>query len=66
MKRQSNIDDEAEYVCPACGENIVVPLDLLAGKEQEYVEDCPVCCRPSVLRVRVLADGTMTLVVREE
>jgi len=34
--------DEASYVCDACGEEIVVPIDLSAGTEQEYVEDCPV------------------------
>ena len=40
--------DEASYVCDSCGEEIVVPIDLSAGTEQEYVEDCPVCCCPNV------------------
>jgi hypothetical protein len=35
----------------------VVPLDLSAGGVQEYVEDCPVCCRPNVIRVSVDEDG---------
>jgi hypothetical protein len=38
--------DEACYTCDACGENIVIPIDGSAGREQEYVEDCPVCCWP--------------------
>jgi DNA replicative helicase MCM subunit Mcm2 (Cdc46/Mcm family) len=42
---------ESSYPCPACGEEIVVPVDPTAGREQEYVEDCPVCCSPVVLRV---------------
>jgi DNA-directed RNA polymerase subunit RPC12/RpoP len=54
-------DEEASYVCSACGEEIVVPVDLTAGEEQEYVEDCPVCCRPHVLLVRVRGDGHVTL-----
>jgi hypothetical protein len=29
--------DEASYVCDSCGEEIVVPIDLSAGTEQEYV-----------------------------
>ncbi len=40
------MDDEASYVCGACGEEIVVPIDFSQGERQEYVEDCPVCCRP--------------------
>ncbi len=45
------IDVEATYVCDRCGEEIVVPIDPTAGDRQEYVEDCPVCCHPNVLRV---------------
>jgi transcription elongation factor Elf1 len=48
---------EASYVCDACGEEIVVPIDLSAGNEQEYVEDCPVCCRPNVIHVEVDESG---------
>jgi hypothetical protein len=28
-----------------------VRVDPSAGSFQEYVEDCPVCCRPNVLRI---------------
>ena len=52
---------EASYFCSACGEEIVVPVDLTAGEEQEYVEDCPVCCRPHLLRVSVDEDGRVSL-----
>jgi predicted RNA-binding Zn-ribbon protein involved in translation (DUF1610 family) len=43
--------DEASYVCPTCGEAIVIPLDRSQGSEQEYGEDCPVCCNPNVIHV---------------
>ena len=49
--------DEASYVCDSCGEEIVVPVDLSAGTSQEYVEDCPVCCRPNVVHVEIDEDG---------
>ena len=39
------------YVCPSCGETITIALDRSAGDEQEYVEDCPVCCNPNVIHV---------------
>ncbi len=35
----------------------MVRLDLSAGSTQEYVEDCPVCCRPNVIHVVVEEDG---------
>ena len=58
------MNDEATYICPACGEEIVIPLDQSAGVEQEYVEDCPVCCRPNV--IRVLFDAHAGIVVTAE
>jgi hypothetical protein len=51
--------DEASYVCGSCGEEIVIPIDLTAGTEQEYVEDCPVCCSPNVIRVELDDDGSV-------
>jgi hypothetical protein len=49
--------NEATYVCDACGEEIVVPIDPSAGSSQEYVEDCPVCCRANVIHVEIDEDG---------
>jgi len=49
--------DEATYVCDGCGEEIVIPIDLSAGSIQEYVEDCPVCCRANVINVEIDEDG---------
>jgi hypothetical protein len=43
-----------------------VPVDLSAGGEQEYVEDCPVCCRPVVLRVSVDERGDARIDARAE
>jgi hypothetical protein len=37
---------------------IDVRVDPSAGTSQEYVEDCPVCCRPNVLRVSFDDDGS--------
>ncbi|MBL8830483.1 MAG: CPXCG motif-containing cysteine-rich protein [Planctomycetaceae bacterium] len=55
--RRSQPNDEGHYICDACGEEIVVPLDPSAGESQEYVEDCPVCCRPNVIHVEFDEDG---------
>ena len=47
-----NVDlNEAAYTCDSCGEEIVIPVDPSAGARQQYVEDCPVCCSPSLIHV---------------
>ena len=61
-----NIEDVGRYVCPECGEEVVVPVDASAGEDQEYVEDCPVCCAPVVLHVHVEADGEVSISARPE
>jgi len=49
----TDVDSEGSYVCEHCGEQIVIPLDVAAGRAQQYVEDCPVCCSPNVIFVEV-------------
>lgn len=55
------MNDDAMYVCGACGEEIVIPVDLSQGEIQEYVEDCPVCCRANVIHVEVDEEGAATV-----
>lgn len=43
---------ERSFVCPCCGENISMLLDLSA-KQQQYIEDCEVCCRPVEIKFSV-------------
>ena len=52
-------NEDASYVCDACGEEIEIPVDLSAGESQEYVEDCPVCCRPNVIHVEIDEGGAV-------
>ena len=56
-RRSKRPNDEGSYVCPTCGERIVIPLDRSAGEEQQYVEDCPVCCNPNLVRVEWFGEG---------
>ncbi|OKH19664.1 hypothetical protein NIES593_20570 [Hydrococcus rivularis NIES-593] len=42
-----------EYFCAFCGEPNSTFVDLSAGMQQSYVEDCQVCCRPNVLYIQV-------------
>jgi Cysteine-rich CPXCG len=48
--------EEVMVDCPSCGETISMDVDVSGGDEQEYVQDCPVCCRPMDVFIRC-ADG---------
>jgi hypothetical protein len=41
-----------EVQCPYCGEWATLFIDPAGGVEQQYVEDCPVCCRPWIVAAR--------------
>ncbi|MGH7591865.1 MAG: CPXCG motif-containing cysteine-rich protein [Gemmatimonadales bacterium] len=58
-------DTEAEVQCPWCGAPCVIALDPGGGADQEYVEDCEVCCRPSIVRVRYGGSGAATVDLEE-
>ena len=52
------LETAAEVTCPHCWETISLSVEL-SVPEQEYVEDCSVCCRPLTVRVRC-DDGELT------
>ena len=56
---------EQPISCPYCGETITILVDG-SLPEQQYVEDCQVCCRPIVLNVTVVADGDTAVVATPE
>jgi hypothetical protein len=48
--RHRRMNEFFELVCPHCGETIDTAPDPVLS-EQDYVEDCPVCCRPNRIRI---------------
>lgn len=54
-----------EIHCPYCGEAIVAAADTSAG-EHEFIEDCPVCCRPIEYRLEPAADGGWLLLASRD
>jgi hypothetical protein len=50
-------ETEAIVDCPHCGETNEIALDPGSGDNQEYVEDCQVCCRPWLMYVKYGRDG---------
>ena len=51
--------------CPYCGETIEVVIDCSAP-EQDYIEDCQVCCRPINFSVLIDAEGDPYITVKSE
>ncbi len=53
------------FWCAWCFQPNEIDVDLTAGKDQVFVEDCEVCCRPNTLHVRY-DDDTLLVEVAVE
>jgi Cysteine-rich CPXCG len=51
------MQNTSEYICAYCGESNFTFVDISAGMQQSYVEDCQVCCQPNVLYIYVSEDS---------
>jgi transcription elongation factor Elf1 len=56
---------ETTVSCPYCGENITVLVDG-SVQEQQYIEDCEVCCQPMNIQVRISSNGEFQVEARHE
>jgi len=52
----SNLLTSSTIDCPYCGELLEILIDGSAGN-QDYVEDCQVCCSPIDISVQVDSSG---------
>ncbi len=57
--------DELLIDCPYCGETITVLIDDSAG-EQDYYEDCSVCCCPILFNLSVDQLNKISVVVKKD
>lgn len=57
--------DSVLVQCPYCWETLDISVDPSVA-DQEYVEDCQVCCQPIVVHVVLDEDLTPTVDVRAE
>ena len=60
-----NLLEEVSIHCPYCAE----PLDILIDgsiEQQEYIEDCQVCCRPMIIRLSICGNGEIRVEARHE
>lgn len=59
-----NIEEKESY-CPYCGESISFLIDS-SLENQEYVEDCQVCCSPIFISVEIDYDDNIFVNTRKE
>ena len=52
--------------CPYCGERVTVHVEPTGMTMEQYVEDCPVCCRPWVVHVDRSGTGPRVNLARED
>ena len=52
-----NTTELATIYCPYCGEQSSILVDCSID-EQNYIEDCQVCCRPIDINITIDNDGT--------
>ena len=60
-----NLIQEMWISCPYCGEHISILADG-SEEEQQYIEDCQVCCRPMVIKVTVPESGRCQVTAQAE
>ena len=56
---------EQSIHCPYCAEPQTVLIDPSVS-EQEYIEDCQICCRPIRFQVDVWSDDDASVQVQDE
>lgn len=57
-----NALEEATITCPYCGELLTTLIDISAGNQQ-YIEDCQVCCCPILFDIELDADNELQQVI---
>jgi transcription elongation factor Elf1 len=57
----SDIIETVDVNCPYCGEVFSTTVDCSAG-EEDYIEDCQVCCQPIEFKIRFDINGTLQAV----
>lgn len=57
--------EEIDVSCPYCGESFSTLVEVI-DEDQQYIEDCYVCCRPIVFKVLMAINGDWDLMTFRE
>ena len=54
--------EEHFFQCPYCWETISMLIDISVKTQQNYIEDCEVCCNPIHLNVLIENDEILSVI----
>lgn len=60
-----NLLEEVSIFCPYCGESLDILIDGSID-QQEYIEDCQVCCRPMIIQLSISGNGEIRVEAKHE
>ncbi len=63
--KKMSLLNEQIISCPYCGESIEVLIDY-EDIDQQYIEDCQVCCRPIIFVITFDFNGELSVAVHTE
>lgn len=49
-------EDDVVWVCQYCGTHNTVWVDLTVEGEQDFIEECRICCRPNRVILKINED----------
>lgn len=61
-----SLDRIENFLCPYCGENNMLSVDVTGGSHQEFVVDCEVCCNPILVSLKIRSGQIAAIDVRKE
>ena len=62
----SGLEEDYEYNCPYCVAPGSLRVDATGGRQQSFVVDCEVCCRPLAIEIDIDDDGYVNFTVKRE
>lgn len=65
LEDDARLEGGTMVACPYCGEIVAIEVDTGGGAVQDYVEDCPVCCQPWNVHVRITRSGEAEVSLEE-
>ncbi len=61
-----SLEQFENFLCPYCGQNNELAVDVTGGSNQSFVVDCEVCCAPIAIRLRIRGDEILSMDVKKE
>lgn len=61
-----SVEQNESFLCPYCGESNALSVDVSAGRHQEFVVDCEICCAPIVVRLQIQGEEIVSIDVLRE